>query len=62
MMATNIAGFVVEKKGGLDPDSLQELYETYIFIKVIAVGGYLPITFTLLNLHMIKELSWYPNE
>lgn len=59
MLATNIAGFVVEKSGGLAPQSLQQLYNTYIFIKVIAIGGYLPITFTLLNLHMIKQLSWY---
>ncbi|KAI4162058.1 MAG: hypothetical protein LQ342_004370 [Letrouitia transgressa] len=47
------------KSGGLDPRSFQKLYNTYIFIKVIAIGGYLPITFTLLNLHMIKRLSWY---
>lgn len=60
MLATNTAGLVVKKSGGLDPKSLQQLYNTYTFIKVIAIGGYLPITFTLLNLHMIKQLSWYP--
>ena len=59
MLATNIASLVVEHRGGLAPESLQQLYNTYIFIKVIAIGGYLPITFTLLNLHMIKHLSWY---
>lgn len=59
MLATNIAGLVVEQSGGAAPESLQQLYNTYVFIKVIAIGGYLPITFTLLNLHMIKQLSWY---
>ena len=60
MLATNAAGLIVEASGGLEPDSLQQLYNTYVLIKVIAIGGYLPITFTLLNLHMIKQLSWYP--
>ena len=60
MLATNIAGLIVEKSGGLEPDSLQQLYNTYVFIKVIAIGGFLPITFSLLNLHMIQMLSWYP--
>ena len=59
MLATNIASLVAEKSGGLEPNSLQQLYNTYVFIKVIAIGGYLPVTFTLLNLHMIKKLSWY---
>ena len=59
MLATNIASLVAEKRGGLAPSSLQDLYDGYVFIKVIAIGGYLPITFTLLNLHMIKKLSWY---
>ena len=59
MLATNIASLVTEKKGGLEPTSLQQLYNTYVLIKLIAIGGYLPITFTLLNLHIIKRLSWY---
>ena len=60
MLATNIASLVVKKNGGLDLGNYQALFNTYIFIKVIAIGGYLPITFTLLNLHMINQLSWYP--
>ena len=55
MLATNIASLI----GSLESESLQGLYNSYVFIKVIAIGGYLPITFTLLNLHMIKQLSWY---
>lgn len=59
MLATNIAGLVVQKKGGLQPQSLQQVYNTNSFIKVIAIGGFLPITFTLFTLHMIHKLSWY---
>ena len=59
MLATNIAGIKVQDEGGLDPTSLQQLYNTYIFIKSIAIGGYLPITFTLFTLHMLDKLSWY---
>ena len=60
MLATNIAGLIVVKSGGLEPEGLQQLYNTYVFIKVIAIGGFLPITFSLFNLHMIQQLSWYP--
>ena len=59
MLATNIASLVVQNHGGLDPDSFQQLYNTYIFIKVIAIGGYLPITFGLLVLRMIDKVGWY---
>ena len=58
MLATNIASLVVQRKGGLAPESFQQLYNTYIFIKVIAIGGYLPITFGLLTLRMLNKLSW----
>ena len=59
MLATNIAGLIVQTRGGLNPGSLQELYNTYIFIKVIAIGGYLPITFVLLILRMLNKVGWY---
>ena len=59
MLATNIAGLIVQTRGGLAPESLQELYNTYIFIKVIAIGGYLPITFVLLILRMLNKVGWY---
>ena len=57
MLATNIAGLIVQKKGGLAPKSIQELYNTYVFIKVIAIGGYLPITFGLLTLRMLNKVG-----
>ncbi len=59
MLATNIASIIVQIKGGLDPESFQQLYNTYIFIKVIAIGGYLPITFGLLTLRMLNKVGWY---
>ena len=59
MLATNIASLVVQNIGGLAPESLQQLYNTYIFIKVIAIGGYLPITFGLLTLRMLSKVGWY---
>ena len=45
--------------GGLDPQSLQALYENYRFIDVIALNGILPITFTMFNLHLIDMMHWY---
>lgn len=35
------------------------MYNTWIFLKVIAINGFLPITFTLTNLYMVGILSWY---
>ena len=59
MLATNIAALVVVRRGGLDPQSLQQMYNTWIFLKVVAINGFLPITFTLTNLYIVGILSWY---
>ncbi|KAL9580142.1 MAG: hypothetical protein Q9212_004665 [Teloschistes hypoglaucus] len=59
MLATNIAALVVVPRGGLDPQSLQQIYNSWIFLKVVAVNGFLPTTFTLANLHLVGMLSWY---
>lgn len=59
MVAINIAAEVVLRWGGLQPQSLQQIYNTYVFIKVLAISGFLPITFTLFTLHMIGMVSWY---
>ncbi|KAL6716571.1 hypothetical protein ACLMJK_006138 [Lecanora helva] len=58
MLATNIAGLIVQGHGGVGGESLQELYNTYIFIKVVAIGGYLPVTFGLLILRMLDKVGW----
>ena len=59
MLATNSAALVVTRSSGLEPESLQQVFNTYYFLKLIAVSGYLPITFTLFNLYFLDMLSWY---
>ncbi|KAG8525678.1 uncharacterized protein KY384_000438 [Bacidia gigantensis] len=59
MVAINIAAIKVQRQGGLDPQTLQQIYNNYLFLKLIAVSGYLPITFTLFNLHLLNMTSWY---
>ncbi|KAL8788982.1 MAG: hypothetical protein Q9213_001391 [Squamulea squamosa] len=59
MMAINIAALVVIRRGGFDPQSLQQIYDTYVFLQVLAINGFLPITFTLTNLYLVGLLSWF---
>ena len=59
VLAINIAAQVDRTRGGLEPQSLQELYNTWILIKTVSIGGYLPVTFTLFTLHLVDLVSWY---
>ena len=59
MMAINIAALVNKHQGGLDPDDLQQLYNNYKLIRSISISGYLPVTLTLLGLHIVAMVSWY---
>ena len=59
MLATNIAAIVATKQGGFNPESLQQLYNNYIFLKIIAISGFLPVTFTLFVIHITEMTSWY---
>ena len=59
MLATNLAALVVISRGGLEPQSLQQIYNSWIFLKVIAINGFLPTSFTLANLYIVGMLSWY---
>lgn len=59
MLAINSAALRVIYKGGLDPTNLQELYNTYVFIKIASISGYLPVKFTLFTLHRVRKVSWY---
>lgn len=59
MLATNIAALVVIQRGGLDAQSLQQMYNTWVFLRLVAVNGFLLITFTLGNLFLVGILSWY---
>ncbi len=59
MLAINIAALVNINIGGFQPNSLQQLYNTYVLIKSISISGYLPVTFTLFTLHLVDVVSWY---
>ena len=59
LLVTNIAAIVVTKNGGSKPQSLQQIYNNYIFPKTIAVSGFLPVSFTLFLLHLAGVTSWY---
>ncbi|KAK0508144.1 hypothetical protein JMJ35_009228 [Cladonia borealis] len=59
VLAINIAAQVDRAKGGLQPQSLQQLYNTWVLIKSISIGGYLLVTFTLFTLHLVNLVSWY---
>ena len=59
MMAINVAALVNRNSGGFQPNSLQQLYNTYVLIKSISISGYLPVTFTLFTLHLVDVVSWY---
>ena len=59
MSAINIAALVVTHRGGFDPHSIDQLSLTYIFTEIIALGGLVPVTFTLFTLHLVDMCSWY---
>ena len=59
MSSINIAALVVMHKGDLDPQGLRQLSLTYTFTEVIALGGLVPVTFTLFTLYLVDMCSWY---
>ena len=59
VLAINIAAQVDRHKGGLEPQSLQQLYNTWVLIQTVSIGGYLPVTFTIFTLHLVDLVSWY---
>ena len=59
MLAINVAALVNKVNGGLTPVSLQQLHDNYSLLASVAVSGYLPITTTLLALHMVHMMSSY---
>lgn len=58
-IAINIAAIKVMIRGGLDPNSLEQIYNNYVFLKLIAISGFLPVTFTLFTLYIINDTFWY---
>ena len=61
MLAIDIATQIVLKTGTLNDGSakLQGLYNNYVLIGSISLGGLLPVSFTLLTLHSVGVRSWY---
>ena len=59
MLAVDIAALVNKANGGLLPVSLQQLHDNYSLLASVAISGYLPITTTLLALHMVDMISAY---
>ena len=59
MLAIQIAAQVVVKRGGFQPNNLQQLYNTFILIQSVCISGYLPITFTLFTLLVGGNSSWF---
>lgn len=59
MLAVDIAALANKANGGLLPVSLQQLHDNYSLIASVAISGYLPITATLLALHMVDMISLY---
>ena len=59
MLAINIAALANKANGGLLPVSLQQLYDSYLLLASVSISGYLPITATLLALHIVGMISAY---
>ena len=59
MMAVQIAALIVVRGGRFEAKNLQQLSNSYSAITLVSLCGYLPIVFTLLNLHSAGKCSWY---
>ncbi|KAL8671677.1 MAG: hypothetical protein Q9168_003825 [Polycauliona sp. 1 TL-2023] len=59
MIAVQAAAIIIVKGGGFDAKTLQQLSNSYSAITLVAICGYLPVVFTLLNLHGAGQDSWY---
>ena len=61
MLAIDIATLIVLRTGTLNDGSvkLQGLYNNYVLIRSISLGGLLPVSFMLLTLHSFGVRSWY---
>ena len=59
MIAVQAAAIIVVHGGGFEAKNLQQLSNSYSAITLVAICGYLPVVFTLLNLHGAGKSSWY---
>ena len=59
MFAVQVSAMASMKNKLLNATSLQQLQNNYCVIKVLAFGGFTPITFVLMVLRMLHKNSWY---
>lgn len=59
MLAIQAAAIVVMKSGTLTASTYAQAQLNYILLHVIAINGYLPVTFTLMCLRNFAKKSWY---
>ncbi|KAL8800168.1 MAG: hypothetical protein Q9182_005369 [Xanthomendoza sp. 2 TL-2023] len=59
MIAVQAAAIITVQQGGFEAKTLQQLSNSYSAITLVAICGYLPVVFTLLNLHGANQDSWY---
>ncbi|KAL8664449.1 MAG: hypothetical protein Q9202_002999 [Teloschistes flavicans] len=59
MIAVQVAAIIIARKGGFQAQNLQQLSNSYSAMTLLAICGYLPVLFTLLNLHGAGKSSWY---
>ena len=59
MFAVQVSAMASMKNKLFNATSLQQLQNNYCVIKVLAFGGFTPITFILLVLRMLHQNSWY---
>ena len=59
MIPIQIAAIISIKTGGLDAETLQQVFNNYAFLMVLSIGGYLPITLILFVLRTLGYKSMY---
>ncbi|KAL8752719.1 MAG: hypothetical protein Q9184_005650 [Pyrenodesmia sp. 2 TL-2023] len=59
MIAVQVAAIIVVQRGGFDAKNLQQLSNSFSATTLVTICGYLPVVFTLLNLHGAGKCSWY---
>ncbi|KAI4175135.1 MAG: hypothetical protein LQ343_001896 [Gyalolechia ehrenbergii] len=59
MIAVQAAAIITVRGGGFQAKTLQQLSNSYSAITLVSICGYLPVVFTLVNLHGAGKSSWY---
>ncbi|KAI4178440.1 MAG: hypothetical protein L6R41_008392, partial [Letrouitia leprolyta] len=59
MIAVQAAAIIILREGGFQAKTLQQLSNSYSAVTLISICGFLPVVFTLVNLHGAGKSSWY---